>query len=240
MAFDPENDLEMAFLRASQDPIHAAEFYRQFIDGVVYFIEQEVASDTGDAVGIAALTIDGTQMLPIFSSVTRLQECIDEEVSYAGVNGLEFLRMTAGATLVLNPSSDISKEISPEEAAAIIDGTIFVAVDPQTMSAGTEYVIGEPKEYPTQLVSMLTRFFAMKREVSRAWIAQIMVLDTDPAPHALVGIETDGDMQALASEAHNLVQHVEIPNPPLDFMQVDGRPGITDYFLDKEPFYSRD
>lgn len=239
MPFEPENDLEHALVRASNDAAHAADFYKCLVDSVVLFIQRPVASGNDESVGIATMDIDGAMHLPIFSSLTRLQETISQEVSYAGVNALEFLRMTAGSPLVLNPASDYGKQITAEEAAAIVDGSIFESHGRHTAPQGSAYIIGEPKNYPTELVEVLKRMFAGRPEISRAWVAQIMLVDTDDAPHTVVGIESAGDMQQLASDAHSVLLHAEIADPPVDFVSVSDSDGVDGYFLDKEPFYAR-
>lgn len=237
--FVAENDLEDALMKAAKDPVNAPAFYREFIDGVVYFIQQQVASDDGNTVGIASIDVDGTNYLPIFTSVSRIQKMIDHEVTYAGVNGKEFLRMTAGAPILLNPGSDYGKEILPDEAAAIVDGSIFNMAEKQTLPKGSTYIIGEPKIYPTELVDALSALFRKSKQVKRAWLAQIMIVDSDSGPSTLIGIETDADIGSIANEAHTVLQHVEIPSPPVDF--VDVRPGteFSEHFLEQEPFYSR-
>lgn len=237
--FIPENDLEDALMKAANDPSNAPAFYRQFSDGVVYFIQQQVASDDGNAVGIASMEVNGTRYLPIFTSVLRIQQAIDDEVTYAGVNGIEFLRMTAGSPVLLNPGSDYGKEILPDEAAAIVDGSIFNMADEMTLPKDSTYIIGDPKIYPAELVAALSALFRKSKQVKRAWLAQFMNIDSGTAPSTLIGIETDADIAAIANEAHLILQHVEIPSPPVDFVAVTPGAEFSDHFLEKKPFYSR-
>lgn len=239
MSFEPENELERALVRASGDATYADGFYRRLIDEDLLFIQQPGSSDTNDSVGIATLDIDGTAHLPIFSSLSRLQEAIDREVTYAAVNGLELLRMTSGLPLVLNPASEYGKQITAAEAAAIIDGSIFETDGRKVLPAGSTYLIGEPKNYPSELVEVLQRMFAERPAIIRAWVAQIMIVDADTAPNTLVGIESDKDLAALVTEARNVLQHVNIAEATVDFVPVGDPDDIGGYFLDKAPFYSR-
>ncbi|NNC76625.1 MAG: hypothetical protein HKN77_01605 [Woeseiaceae bacterium] len=237
--FTAENELEEALVRAADDPSYAPDFYHQLIEGVVYFIQQAVASDDGQSVGIASMEIDGRQYLPIFSSVTRLQKAISDEVTYAGVNGREFFRMTAGSPVMLNPASDYGKEILPDEAAAIVDGSILNMAEEQTLLQDSTYIIGDPKIYPTEVVNALTALFKKRKSVARAWVAQIMIIDSNPKPTTLVGVESDTSIAELASEAHLVLQQVSIPNPPVDFVEVQEGSEFSDHFLGQTPFYKR-
>lgn len=237
--FIAENELEAALVKAADDPTNAPDFYRQLVDGVVYFIEQAVASDDGNAVGIASMEVDGTRYLPIFSSVVRIRQAIDEEVTYAGVNALEFFRMTAGSPVMLNPGSDYGKEILADEAAAIVDGSIFHMAEEQTLPKDSTYLIGDPKIYPDEVVAALSALFKKKKQVKQAWVAQIMFVDSGAGPGTLIGIESDTEIRALASEAHLVLQHVKIPNPPVDFVAITPGSEFSDHFLGQKPFYNR-
>lgn len=237
--FIAENELEEALVKAVNDPSNAPAFYRQLSDGVVYFIEQAVASDDGNAVGIAPMEVDGTRYLPIFSSVVRIQQAIDDEVTYAGVNGMEFFRMTAGSPILLNPGSEYGKEILADEAAAIVDGSIFHRADQLTLPKDSTYIIGDPKVYPAELVEALSALFRKSKQVKQAWLAQMMVIDSASGPSTLIGIESDARIREIANEAHLVLQHVEIPSPPVDFVAVAPGSEFSDHFLTQKPFYSR-
>src|SRR5947207_604038 len=102
-------------------------------------------------------------------------------------------------------------------------------------------MIGQPANYPTELVETLKRFFKRKPEVTRAWLGHIFNPDTDESAHSLVAIEVDDNWEQLSSEAGIVVQAVNVPDPPVDILQIAGNGGIEDYFLDNvEPFYVRD
>jgi hypothetical protein len=54
-----------------------------------------------------------------------MQALMPDAAAYIRINMLDFLKMTKGSALMLNPGSDFGKEITAEEAAAIIEGSIW-------------------------------------------------------------------------------------------------------------------
>jgi hypothetical protein len=62
----------------------------------------------------------------------------------------------------------------------------------------------------------------------------------DPEPHLVIGVEADGDAEALLAEIGNVAADTS-PAGPVDVMQVRvGEEGLSRYFLDNvEPFFQR-
>lgn len=66
-------------------------------------------------------TPEGDQAIPFFLSRELIQNDFGEDAEYLIVNTRQFFEMTQGATLVLNPTSELSKEFQPEEIKAILE-----------------------------------------------------------------------------------------------------------------------
>jgi hypothetical protein len=54
-----------------------------------------------------------------------MQALMPGTAAYIRINMLDFLKMTKGSALMLNPGSDFGKEITAKEAGSIIDGSIW-------------------------------------------------------------------------------------------------------------------
>jgi len=91
--FVPENDLERSLALATADPSRRQAFYRDFGQATVYF-----------------------------ASVKRLTAALKDADGCIGINALEFLRITRGAEVILNPGSGCAKVFSAGEIATILDG----------------------------------------------------------------------------------------------------------------------
>lgn len=66
-------------------------------------------------------TPEGDQAIPFFLSLEHIQNELGMDVDYVTLNTRKLFEMTQGAILVLNPSSDIAKEFSPEEIQSILN-----------------------------------------------------------------------------------------------------------------------
>jgi hypothetical protein len=244
--FNPENRLEESLVAAASDPASRPDFYRQLIASDIFVIDDAPAPaahgthtlEAGHTLNIRPMEMNGESYLPVFSSVTRLQAAIREEVSYLGMNALEFMKITSGARLLLNPGSDYGKELLPEEVASIIDGSIWTPAESYTVPRETKILIGQPARYPDELVAVLTRVFEKNKSVERAFVAHFHNPATDEKPHTLVAIDAKDDWDDVVGQAGIAANGVTIPDPPVDFVQLRGS-SLESYFKTVTPFYRR-
>lgn len=248
MSFQPENDLERALVHAANDPAGRPAFYRALAEAPLFVIRQgtDPEADTGKrtleadtSVAIQNIEHNGRVYIPVFSSLARLQAVIDQEVPYFAINAVDFFRATPGSDLLLNPGSEYGKEISAEEAASVVSGEIWRSERHVTESAST-VLLGVPKRYPRELADALARFLAGKKAVRRAWIAHFFDPARGESAHTLVALEADRDAEAIIREVGPVIDGVEVPDPPVDFIVVTGNGSLDDYFLrEAEPFFTR-
>lgn len=128
---------------------------------------------------------------------------------------------------MLNPGSNYGKEITVDEAATIVDGSIL-QTDAGPLPSGSQMMIGQAAPYPTELVEALTRLFKKKPQVKRAWLAHVLVPGRDQNAHSLIGLEASGNIDEVLAEAGLVASQVNIPDPPVDFLLVTGRGASTD------------
>jgi len=247
MAFEPQNDLERSLLRAAADPAHRPQFYRDFAASRIFVIndgeplaaEGETTLQEGRSLRLRTIELNGKLYLPIFSSLPRLQALLQEEARYIALNALEFLEITRGADLVLNPGSDYGKEFTAAEVESILDGSIGRPDETYVAQKDTQVLIGQPANYPTELVEALKRLFAARKDVKRAWLAHFCNPERDEKAHTLVALDVTGDWDEVAAAVGIVAQSTPLPDPPVDLMQITGRGGVEDYFKSVEPFYER-
>jgi hypothetical protein len=249
MGFQPENMLERSLMKAADDPAHRAQFYRDLVESNVFIIQhgplpektrKRTVLKEGYELSLQSMDLGGKSYLPIFSSLPRLEAVLRGEAGYIALNALELLEITKGADLFLNPGSDYGKEFSKEEIASIIDGSIWLPKDLFEVEKDTEILIGQPANFPTELVDILVRVFKRLKQVRRAYLAHYHNPERDEKPHTLVAIEVAGAWDPVVAEAGIATKHLQIPDPPVDFMQIMGRRGVEDYFLHQcKPFYRR-
>jgi hypothetical protein len=249
MGFEPQNDLERSLIKAANDPAHRPEFYRDLAKSDVFIIQHGkqqpgregwTTLQKGMTIQIQNIEREGKPYVPIFSSLARLQAALTGEAAYLQLNALELLSITKGSALLLNPGSDYGKEITVEEAASIVDGSIWQATERYVAQKETRVLIGQPRNYPVELVEALTRVFRKKKEVRRAWVAHFFNPERDEKPHTLIAIDASGDLDSIVGEAGIVARDIQIPDPPVDFIAITGKGGVESYFTKSaKPFYVR-
>lgn len=248
MTYTPQNRLEEVLVKAATDAMHRLGFYQELIRSDLFFIQE---GDSYTAQGrtkleaeyrlrLAKIEWNGLSCIPVFSSLTRLQEFVRHEATYVALNALEIMKITQGENLMLNPGAKYGKHFTKEEIASIINGTIFKQHEELTFAKGTKLQIGEPARYPTELVAALTRLFQREKRVRLAYVAICSMSGSDERPHTLIAVYTTGDWDALVASAGMIVRDVSTPDPPVDFVRIDGTSEIDLYFLKLcKPFYKK-
>jgi hypothetical protein len=248
MAWQPENSLERSLMRAAEDPAHRPQFYRNLAESNLFIIQHGPPPDRcgttvlkeGYQLKIQHIDHNGKPYIPVFSSLIRLQQVLQEEAGYVALNALEFMKITQGAEMLLNPGSDFGKEFTREEIQSIVDGSIWKPSESYLVEKETQVMVGQPANYPRELADTLGRLFRRVKEVKRAYLAHFFNPEQDEKPHTLIGIEVSGNWDHVVSQAGLVARDVQIPDPPVDFIQITGKGGVEDYFLNEcEPFYKR-
>jgi hypothetical protein len=248
MPFDPTNELERSLLQAAKDPAHRPQFYRDFLNSEIIAVEEGPPRQStgprnleqGAPLSLVTFERDGHTIIPVFTSLPRLQAFIKHEANYIAMKTPDFLQMTKGTNLLLNPGSDYGKEFTAAEVASLLDGSLWRPTDSFVTEKKTKVLIGQPANYPTELVAALTRYFQQTPEVTRAYLAHFRNPDHDPRPHTLIAIDTTGDWNTIASGAGIIARDIKIPDPPIDFFQITPTPGLSDHFRHSvKPFYEK-
>lgn len=246
--FEPENDLEKSLIKAATDPAHRPRFYKDLVASDVFVIEEGAVVPTAGKVTlqqpmqlkIRNIDWNGKPVIPVFSSLARLQAFIHHEISYVALNALELMKITVGSEWLLNPGSAYGKEFTKEEIGSIIDGSIWRPAERYTAAEPQQVMLGQPAKYPHELVAALSSYFRATKAVKRAYLALFSNSARDERPHILIAIEASGDWGHITSCIGPVVQGVPVPDPPVDFIRLEGRGGIEDYFIKQcKPFYTK-
>ena len=252
--FTPGNELERLLVQASTDPGARPAFYRAFLDaGLIvlgYSGEPPGAGESSDALP-AGSTVnivrwqdrEGREAIPVFSSLERLSESIEQEERYMQIKGRVLLDIVGSELpLVLNPMSDYGKEFVPEELASMQDGSIFRQLESTMVEENRQVLVGQPANYPQALVDALRSLFSRYPQVERAYLAQMHDPAASASPFLIVGVEAEGDVGQVMSDAGIAIQGALAEGEGVQFFRVwEGDEGLAGYMVGSvEPFYSRD
>lgn len=243
-----ETTLEKALRLAADDPVQRPEFYRLLIESPVY-----VLGDAGEWSGARTLapgeTVriqnwtrdDGSPVIPFFTSLAALRKAIEAESSYMELPARSLFEMTKGATLVLNPKAAYGKEFLPGEIAALLSNGVNRVAEQRVTTKPTHVLLGQPAEYPEEMVAALKSLFAKRNNVKAAYLAQMHDPSHDDEPHLVVGVEADGDIEQILRDAGVVAGDTAPGGKPLDLYRVErGDRGLSQYFIRQvKPFYER-
>ena len=241
----PENELEKTLYQASTNSSKRDEFYMKLL-----WNDLIVLTDKTDKKGTQILE-ENTSVkfvtfedgkIPVFTSTNRIFDkgFIKEEVPLMALKGQNLFEITKGATLILNPYSDYGKELIPNEIERLLNGSIFDQSNEMKIEEETKIQIGQPAEYPNDLVNALKKLFTEKETVKAAYLAAVKMDNSEELPHIMIALDIDGDRKEITNEAGPIAEKYH-KNKTVDFLQIDHKNGgISDYFLkNTKPFYIR-
>jgi len=244
-----ENKLEELLRLATNEPAHRPQFCDVLMDSTIFLLGRTEESGTDETINLKAGSqvqiqhwekADGSPAIPFFSSLEVLQKSIDNEQSYLSLPLRSLFEITKGATLVLNPKSNYSKEFVPEEVVQLLSIGVSRAPLERVIEKKTNVLLSQPANYPTKMVDSLTQLFAKHPHVKKAYLAMMLDASAGEKPHLIVGVDIEGEMDKVVRDAINVAADTS-EGEAVDFYRVkEGESGVSAYFInDTEPFYER-
>ena len=141
--------------------------------------------------------------LPVFTQVERIydQSFVQGEIKYLKISGSNLFELTKGNTIIINPFSNYSKVLAPEEIEKIKNGSVlFDTSRTREISRDSEVVIGQPKEYNMDLIQSLKIQYNDNPSIKSAYIALIQYIETGLPPNLLIAIDTEDDFDEIAND----------------------------------------
>ncbi len=247
MNFEPQNKLEQTLAAAADDPSRRLEFYEELRRSELYTLHmgEEIPTRQGiltekTTVRLPSVESEGKSYIPVFSSLKMLQQFIDREMRYLSVNAMDLFGLVRGSDVWLNPGGAVGKEFPASEIEALLDESLFGAPQAYTIERETQMMIGRPEHEPNELLEELAEVFDELPSVKLAYNAHYYNPATGDPPHTLIAVEADGNWEEVVRAAGRRASSARVPDPPVDFLRLDGTSGLEHYFeADCEPFYRK-
>lgn len=242
------NRLEQLLKDAFGDPGHRPEFYRLLLESDLFVIGKTsrgeagefVAGSEGENVSIAGWKRDGKVLIPVFTSLDRLNESVTQPTTYIQLNGRALFEiLDPKATVLLNPGCTVGKELVPDELRALLDGTLFDLPEVRRVKAGTKFLLSQPATQPEALVGALRTLLAKHEMIQAAFLAEVSIPESAEPPHLLIGLLGDGDVRPAIAEAHLVAKNLLKPEELVDFLDIGADPASLDLVNRTKPFYVR-
>lgn len=246
-----EELLEKAFDQVSYRP----QFLKQLLDSYIYIlgISEDNVGDhiehtltEGSKVQIKSWNKeDGTEILPFFTSLEKLQKAIQYEENYLRIHTRSFFELTLGANLVLNPNSNVTKEFLAAEIAGLLNEDFDLPS--QSSQNNINVSMSHPSPYPINMVEQIKILLQIKPSVSSAYLVQIHDVEKDSKPSLALGLLlsqalTEQEKQQLSRQVGQTAHDSLLQKKPIDliFIDMNDKKGLSHYFLhETQPFYIR-
>jgi|SRR5690625_2534156 len=244
-----ENEIEYALRRAAEEPGDRPAFYKLLLDSKIFILGKSDSLDEGETVlrkdtNVAIIKWqdeDGNPVIPFFTSLLTLQRSIEQEQPYLALMARDFFELTQGSNLVLNPSSPYGKEFYPQEIATLLKSGTNSEPEHRLIEKETQVLLGQPADYPSEMISAITRLLSKHANVKAAYLASMNQPDVMPSKSLVVGIEGDGKIEEVIREVGAVAADTRPRELPVDLIQVQpSEAGLSEYMLNStKPFYER-
>ncbi|MBX3163524.1 MAG: enhanced serine sensitivity protein SseB C-terminal domain-containing protein [Bacteroidetes bacterium] len=238
--------LEQLLQKAATEPAYIIEFYKRLLTDELVVITQGSNHQQGNVIlekdtNVNIVMLDGK--IPVFTSTERIFDngIIKEQVDYLKLKGEDLFGFTKGATFLLNPYSNLGKELLPDEIENLLNRTFYDnRIRSTIVEKDTQVKIKQPTKYPTEMVNSLKILFAEKRNIKAAYLAWIYNPESGQPPHYIIGLDGNGNIQDTAKEAIYITSQFVEKNEFVDFVKIEENDDVSDYFTkETKPFYKR-
>jgi hypothetical protein len=240
------DNIEDLLKRASTEPGLRPHFYKSLLDSELIVLTNNLIEEPGikkteknTTLSIFAFE-DGK--IPVFTSTDRIFDkgIIKEKVSFIGMNGKTLFESTKGLTLLLNPYSDYGKELLATEIDNLLTGKMFQPDAIEKIKKSSKIRLGQPSEFPTDMVKSIKAYCSKRNEIELAYIAMIERPDTNEPPHLLVALKINKNEEQIFGEISQAIKPHIKEGDFVDFMPLStDKSGTSGYFYTIDPIYEK-
>ena len=148
-----------------------------------------------------------------------------------------FFERTTGAYLLLNPDSNVSKELYPKKVEGLLEGYFGPKPEVYEYTEDTQVLLSQPLPYPVGMVSQLNQLLKIKGSVSAAYLAQMHDVKRDPEPTLVIGLTvslllTEKERKKINVQVGQTAFNTLVKKTAVDLMFIDEheQEGLSHYF----------
>jgi hypothetical protein len=240
------DNIEDLLKRASTEPGLRPHFYKSLLDSELIVLTNKLIEEHGIKITDKDTTLsifafeDGK--IPVFTSTDRIFDrgIIKDKVSFYGMNGKALFEMTKGSILLLNPYSDYGKELLVAEIDNLLTGKMFKPDAVEKIKKSSKIRLGQPAEFPTEMVQSIKAYCSKRDEIELAYIAMMHRPETKEPPHLLVALKLNNNEEQILGEISQAVRPHIKDGDFVDFMPLSiDKSGTSGYFYTIDPIYEK-
>ena len=237
----PEPSSPQSLITDKKDEAARPRFYETLLRSQVLVVPVGEVPSTLDGIvqvdtelSLSTVEIDGKPHVPFFSSEARLPV----GTAFLGLSAIDFLRITSGLYLVLNPGSDYGKAFLPNEVASLLDGSLLRPAETLTAKGGEQQLIGQPQDYPHNFAEAVSRFLSSEPGVEQAFLAQHFIAGVHTEPAILVAVVApEFGFERIAGAIGVIAKETRMSEEAVDVTRL--QKSRLGYFADQAPIYER-
>jgi hypothetical protein len=204
----PSNPLEQALFNSAVDNTLLSTFYDLLMESNIFILGSIIGKTAGSFnieedqefdIQHWENEEDNSPVIPFFTSIHMLQQAIPEDSPYVEIPTTNFMEMTLGVSLVLNPNTDYGVELDFADVSGLLKVNpeeLLEELDVDEAEEG-EMFLGVLDVNPITLRKEMTNVFAHYPQIETAYMAAIQVPSETTEVHLLVGLEGKGDLDAV-------------------------------------------
>jgi hypothetical protein len=121
-------------------------------------------------------------------------------------------------------------------AIALAIGVFLTWIERQSRK---KVFLGQPSEYPTELINALNEYFGTQDDMLSAYLAQILDGSKEELPRLIIGIEARDGIDRIQEECGKIVKRILSEYEYVDFIPL-GDDEVSIYMKEQtEPFYTK-
>jgi SseB protein C-terminal domain/SseB protein N-terminal domain len=225
---DSEQSIESIFNKAAIDNAFRPLFYRKILDSELVLLtqdnsglpERKFITDENTKLQVRYFS---TGVVPLFTSTERIfdNNIIKGEVHFSAIKARVIFEMFKNTTFIINPYSNIKKELLPDEIEFLLNGTLFEPGKEQQVKPHEEILLGIPEEIPVNLIETLKRYFGTWSGVKGVYLALITFKSRKDPPNLILGIDCSNDLsKEFSAELSEIIKGYLKGDEVMDYVKI--------------------
>ncbi len=244
--------LDEAFETAKTNESKRNDFYALVLSSTLYvpthdIPTEESAGRASDQSTFSPIIVEaeGVAYLMLFDTIEKLTAWAQRPIGYVGLPG----HVIAGISeshlhWALNAGTNHLKIFMPDEVRWMKEAFLGNKNEFVNISAGTEFLIGDPARIPSGLVQQLKQTISSRNpEISAAYLAQVLYQRKNEEPHLVLVLRVDSSdkqvMNAIQKDVGMAARGCLDEGSYIDICIDDGSPIAKSITGMIEPFYTR-
>jgi hypothetical protein len=200
---------------AIKDSSQVLNFYKALLKSELVVLTDKVSEEEekefkeGESLNIVKFE---NGQIPIFSNEDRVRDNnkMKKAIPCFKIDAKSLFELTKGDQLILNPFSEPSKILMPEEINAILDGSIFESIKSEKVKENTQIKVTKADKLSEAMIQDVKAFGKAHILVESVYFAIMEKVGEQDEPTLLIGLKlTSKDQITISNFAETMQKHIK-------------------------------